>query len=216
MSNLHPILKSYIPIVHGIAETFGENCEVVLHDLQDVSNSVVAIANGQVSGRSEGSPLTDLGLRIIKDGNEGKDLLLNYDNSQKDKVIKSSSMIIRDEHGNTIGCLCINHDITHLKYIEHSLKGIIQMKSLKNNQERKHTESFPYSVSDLTSYIISEVLKDTEKPPVMMDKDEKIQVVKTLDKRGIFLIKGAVQEVAKLLHVSKYTVYNYLDEAIKN
>jgi len=37
-------------------------------------------------------------------------------------------------------------------------------------------------------------------------------VVKSLDERGIFLIKGAVENVAKFLDVSRYTIYNYLDE----
>ena len=30
--DVHPIMKRYIPIVRGIAGTFGSNCEVVLHD----------------------------------------------------------------------------------------------------------------------------------------------------------------------------------------
>ena len=46
-----------------------------------------------------------------------------------------------------------------------------------------------------------------------MTKEEKVKVVEMLDDRGIFLVKGAVDVVALALAVSKYTVYNYLEEA---
>jgi hypothetical protein len=44
-----------------------------------------------------------------------------------------------------------------------------------------------------------------------MDKADNVRVVRTLDARGIFLIKGAVEAVAYVLNVSRYTIYNYLD-----
>ena len=45
-----------------------------------------------------------------------------------------------------------------------------------------------------------------------MTKDDKVEIVRTLDQKGAFLIKGAIDYVAKVLCVSRYTVYNYLDE----
>jgi predicted transcriptional regulator YheO len=32
-NDVHPILKGLIPLVDGLADTFGKNCEVVLHDI---------------------------------------------------------------------------------------------------------------------------------------------------------------------------------------
>lgn len=37
------IIKSWIPMVEFIARTYGENCEVILHDLRDSDKSIVAI-----------------------------------------------------------------------------------------------------------------------------------------------------------------------------
>jgi predicted transcriptional regulator YheO len=45
-----------------------------------------------------------------------------------------------------------------------------------------------------------------------MARAQKVRVVHDLERRGIFLIKGAVDEVARLLGVSRYTVYNYRKE----
>ncbi|MDD2481760.1 MAG: helix-turn-helix domain-containing protein, partial [Lutispora sp.] len=39
-----------------------------------------------------------------------------------------------------------------------------------------------------------------------------MNIVETLEDKGVFLIKGAVDYVAKVLCVSRYTIYNYLDE----
>ena len=45
-----------------------------------------------------------------------------------------------------------------------------------------------------------------------MEKEEKIELVRIFEERGVFLVKGAVEYVAEVLNVSRYTVYNYLDE----
>ena len=65
--NLHPLLKAFCPVVDCIADLFGSNCEVVLHDITQPEKSIVKIRNGHVTGRKVGDPLTDLGLKMIKD-----------------------------------------------------------------------------------------------------------------------------------------------------
>ncbi len=46
-----------------------------------------------------------------------------------------------------------------------------------------------------------------------MSRSQKQQVVKDLDERGAFLIKKSVEQVAVRLGVSRFTIYNYLDQA---
>ena len=47
-------LQFCFQLARGIAQQFGSNCEVVVHELDsnDVDHSIVAIENGQVSWRS--------------------------------------------------------------------------------------------------------------------------------------------------------------------
>jgi predicted transcriptional regulator YheO len=42
-----------------------------------------------------------------------------------------------------------------------------------------------------------------------------MDIVRDLDTQGFFLIKGAIKILASKLKLSKFTIYNYLDE-IKN
>ena len=44
-------LESYKVLVDFLADYLGENTEVVLHDLSDCQSSIVAIRNGDISGR---------------------------------------------------------------------------------------------------------------------------------------------------------------------
>ena len=43
-----------------------------------------------------------------------------------------------------------------------------------------------------------------------MERDDRVRVVRAMGERGLFLIKGSVERVARVLGVSRYTVYNYL------
>jgi predicted transcriptional regulator YheO len=40
---------------------------------------------------------------------------------------------------------------------------------------------------------------------------EKQQVVRMLDERGAFLLRGAVDDMARIMGVSRITIYNYLN-----
>lgn len=42
-----------------------------------------------------------------------------------------------------------------------------------------------------------------------------MEIVRRLDERGVFLVKGSVDIVSTKLNISKYTIYNYLDQIKK-
>ncbi len=58
-------IKHLLPLVDAIAGTFGKNCEVVLHDLRKPHQSIIKIANGHITNRKVGDPLTDLVLSFV-------------------------------------------------------------------------------------------------------------------------------------------------------
>jgi len=92
---VHPILKSMIPLIEGIGATFGKNCEVVLHEINGSKKSIVSIYNGHVTGRSLGSPMLDIGIKALtKDDNVNN--ILNYKNkSSNGHILKSSTTFMQ-------------------------------------------------------------------------------------------------------------------------
>jgi len=100
-------LDSYIPLVDAIAETFGKNCEVVLHDLSRPEQSIIKIANGHLTGRDVGSSATDFVLSLLGKRNLKKDYFVGYPTKTKKGVeLKSTTVFIRDRKKRVIGALC--------------------------------------------------------------------------------------------------------------
>ena len=75
-------MQALLPIVRGLAEMFGPDCEVVLHDVRRLPHSIVAIENGGVTGRTVGDVPTDRMLRSLRNLDETQDVRL-YLTSQR-------------------------------------------------------------------------------------------------------------------------------------
>ena len=48
--------------------------------------------------------------------------------------------------------------------------------------------------------------------PAQLSREERIEIIRFMETRGIFLMKGSVEKAAEKLGVNKVTVYSYLDE----
>lgn len=204
---IHPIIKRYIPFAHGIAETFGSHCEVVLHDFSDLNNSIAAIENGHVTGRDINSSMNDNKLQQVKAGQTEKDTI-NYSGKGADgRVIKSTTMFIRDDDEKAIGCLCINFDVTELSLAKKALDELLLF------DKPAVVDKTSKKINDVLSEVVQAKIDEMGKPIAYLSKDEKVKIVHQLDGQGVFLIKGAIDYVADILCVSRYTIYNYLDEA---
>lgn len=211
MEKIHPILKSYIPVVEAIGNSFGKNCEVVLHDVRNVDKSIIAIANGHVSKRSIGSPMSEYGLKTLRQGQYDKNIV-NYKKKTADgRILKSTSMFIKDENGVLLGLLCINYDISEFMVV----KGIIQELTNVSDDaeviEDDATAAFD-NINEVLTSVVDRTIESFGKPVAFITKEEKVSIVETLNEKGVFMIKGAIDHVAKVLCVSRYTIYNYLDE----
>lgn len=77
MNAMHPLLKRYIPLADMLAATFGEDCEVVLHDLAVPEHSVVYVANGQVTGRCIGQGIEHLVQEVMQADGPEQDYAVN-------------------------------------------------------------------------------------------------------------------------------------------
>ena len=75
------ILDYYKKLVDFLGEgVLGENAEVVLRDCRKPDHDIIAIANGHVSGRTIGAPITDFTLSILANEEwKEKDYVVNYE-----------------------------------------------------------------------------------------------------------------------------------------
>lgn len=202
----HDIFENYCRIADCIAGMFGEDCEVAVHDLTNPLNSVVYVANGTVTGRKVGQSFDHLVRQVLLNKNFKNDHLCNYRFETEDgKPIISSSVLIR-ENDEVIGMLCINCDASKRNVVP-SVPGILE-DTKESEQEGKEIAGDVMAILDelIMSIIGNQEIKH-------LQRKRCVELVKFMDEKGIFLVKGAIDKVAGLMGVSKVTIYSYLDEA---
>ena len=196
-------------LADAVVKTFGRSCEVAVHDFSDLNKSLVYLA-GDVTGRKKGAPITDLVVKALhRDGKTIKDRY-NYKTTTKDgRSIKSSTIFIRDSAGDVIGGFCTNIDTTDLLNAGQVLQQLVRTRTF--NAQEPH-ETFAATIGETIEALFGQAVSAVGKQPATMSTEEKIEIVKVLENKGAFQIKGAVDQVAILVGVSKYTIYNYLQK----
>ena len=65
--------------------------------------------------------------------------------------------------------------------------------------------------------IVDDIIDKTigEQDVSVMSREQKISIIRFLNDKEIFAIKGALEKVAERMNISKVTVYSYLDEIKK-
>jgi predicted transcriptional regulator YheO len=196
--------------VDALAATFGPSCEVVLHNLANPAHSVVHIVNGHVSGRQVGDPATDLALRTLEQAG-GAPYLANYASVTTDgRELKSTSVMIRDRTGHTVGMLCINLDTSVLTAALTLLEALTRV---EHNEAHGPTETMERDINGLATRVLDEVLRGFGKPVRLMDRRDKQEAVAQLCARGLFSVKGVVPRLASRLQLAVPTIYKYADRA---
>jgi predicted transcriptional regulator YheO len=134
------VINALRPVVPMLAAMAGPHLEVVLHDVSKPENSVIAIANGHISGRSVGSsvlegPQNDRGFEAATTlkSSEGAvhSLVEDYVTvTASGRQLKSASAIFRDASGEPFATLCLNADISGFQvahgWLEQMLKPVAQ------------------------------------------------------------------------------------------
>lgn len=211
LTKINKELEKFIPIANLIANTFGKNCEVVIHDLAIPQESVVYTVNNHVTGRKVGQTFDHLIKNVLLSKNFKDDYLSNYlHEDPSGKRIKSSTALIRDNEDKVVGALCVNFDITLMDDFESWLEEFTFVEVEEVEQE---IEPFK-NVEDIVDDLIDKIIGDNN--IAEMKRMDKIQLIKFMDEKGIFLMKNSIDKVAEKLHVSKVTIYSYLDEVRKN
>ncbi len=220
MSNLQEekqILHGYIPFAKTIAKMFGNQCEVVIHDLTHPQSSVIFTMNNHVTGREVGQSFDHLVKKVLLSDDFKEDHLAGYEFKTDDgRVIRSSTTLIRDSNQQVIGAFCINFDISIIMQMKTVFDEFIP-KSVDNASAPKEIqveETAIQNVEEIADQLIEQIIHNSQFP--LLNRQEKIELIRFMDEKGIFLMKGSVEKVANQLGISKVTVYSYLDEIKKS
>ncbi len=202
------ILGTLAQIADALAGAFPRNLEVVVHDLSDPRRSIRHIA-GDVTHRKPGGPITDLVVRALRrEGREIRDRH-NYRTTTRDgRLLKSSTAFIRDRRGEVVAAFCINFDTTDYRNACQALEMFANATADFDGEEK--TETFANSITETIEALFEQTVARIGKQPASMSTQERLALLRALEENGIFQIKGAVEQVALRMGISKYTIYGYL------
>ena len=211
---LHPLLQHYVKLTEFLGYALGPDYEIALHDLTNKDRSIIAIANNHVSGREIGAPLTS---------DEYQDYRLHHHSiSVGGKALRSCSMFIK-QNGQLLGMLCINFDDSRYRAVSQQLLNLCHpdpfvdeilppLASETDSTVRASAELFRNSTEAVAADAINRELEALGVAANRLTPEERLQIIAALEKSGIFLMKGAVKEVATTLHCSQASIYRYLTQ----
>ena len=190
----------------GIAAQFGPRCEVVIHDVSTIDHSVVYIVNGHVSGRKVGDGASRVVIeQALQSDAQPRDELCYLTRTPDGKILKSSSLYIRNSRGTVSAIFSINYDVTGLMMLRREVEEALDVGGKEQEPEKI------INVNEVLDELIEQSVKLVGKPVSMMSKDDKIRAIQFLNQSGAFLVTKSGDKVAKFFGISKYTLYAYID-----
>ena len=210
---MYKSLEPYAKLVNFLSAALGDNCEIALHDLTSKDQEIVAISNNPISGREVGAKLSNLSLHYLEEKQYlNHDFVMNYKTVGNDgKLMRAATYFIKEEGREMpVGMLCINVNISDLEYLTSTIKKILGIKEEKDIEFKMDNpvEILSSPLDEMIDMYIKECLEKMGFP------SEKIKVVKYLQEKGTFKVKGAIVLVAEKLAVSEPTVYRYLKKNV--
>ncbi|MER6425850.1 helix-turn-helix transcriptional regulator [Streptomyces sp. NPDC001137] len=203
------ILAALAPVVDGIAATFGPMCEVVLHDYRQPEKSVVAVA-GEVTGRAVGGAMSEIGMKVRARGDEATDDLNYVTRTATGKLVKSSTMVLRDSTGAVFGALCVNVDISAV-HEAHALLGALA--GLGAGAAEPPVTAFGNDIESVVDAILDAHRLGQKSSWAALGRAERLDLFRRLDEHGVFAVRRAIEQVAARLGISRASAYSYLAQA---
>jgi predicted transcriptional regulator YheO len=173
---------------------------------------IIAIANGHISGRKIGSPLTDLALRFVNEKIwRSKDYVTNYVGKTKDgRPLKSSTFFIK-QNGRLLGMVCVNVDASEYVELSKRVLRLIGMEAwgAAYSDPAPQSENFYENMEEIIQSVMSEMNADQHKHGSLTQM-ERLAIVEKLMDKGVFILRGAVSSVAEKLGCSEASMYRYI------
>lgn len=194
-------------MARGIAVMFGEQCETIVHEMDGQKVKNLVIYNGHVSGRTTGSTLSIYGRDTMMDEEDPKAKLdLDYVNqmviTSSGKTMKSSTFHFWGEDYHF--ALGINYDISVMSQMSRIMDGLLRTDAT--------LQTSLFGTGNSMEEVFESCSEMVKRPFSQMQKADRLTLVSILKEKGFFQMQRSVPYAAERLGVTKYTIYNYLNE----
>jgi len=194
----------FAPIAEAVATLLKPHAEVVIHDLR--TQAIAYIANNLSRREVGGSSLAEL-----KDiGSLGADVIGPYRKTNFDgRQLKSITSVLRNTAGEPFGLLCINFDIAPIE----AARDALNLLAALQGAGAQPSALFRADWQETVNAAIADFLGERGLAASALAREDHAALVEMLEQEGYFSIRNLVPYLARLLGISRATVYKHLREA---
>ena len=206
-----------------LREAIGSDAEILLCDTERILYAVNPITDRV----KPGNPLGDMERSFMEEETyRVQDSVTNYRALLPSRErLRASTLFLKNEDGSLAGFLTINVRVESLLQVRDMLDALINGEDTGDGDGasaggRGQAESQPellnryegvtVMVEDIVQAVTDEYLAKFGVPAERLTSTERQKIVHELDRRGVFLVKGSIADVAKRLGCSEVTIYRYL------
>src|SRR5262249_60804965 len=107
------------------------------------------------------------------------------------RVINSSTIVLRDANRRAFGALCINLDVAELRHAARILDALI------GHDVKCEPTTFADDIRDVIDASLRDELDG--RSVTILSRNDRLEIVRALDARGVCNVKRAVRQVAAVL-----------------
>lgn len=206
-------LTYFESLVRFMAEMHGPDCEIILYNVE--TRKVHCVEHPFDEEMKPGSEMRSLEKSFLERKDyEREDYIVNYRALSRTKEkLKSATLFLKNQAGELLAILTINQKVERLIELRNIIDTMISGARPPKQElpSKNFYESFDISVPEIVTKTIHEEVSALRVEPTRLDAKEKMQLVHVLDDKGIFLVKGAVAELASILGTTETTIYRYIN-----
>lgn len=194
------IASTAVPFAEAVSALFGPNVEIVMHDLR--TESVAHICN-PFSKREVGDPsyLNEIDFRP-DDRVIGPFERINWDG----RVIRSISSVLRTPEGAAYALACVNFDLSDVRAAQNALVSLIGAPVAAAEPEALFKNDWH---EKMNRYIV-EWCGERGLAVESLSRENRRELLESIDRTDGFREKHAASYIARVLGVSRATIYNDL------
>ena len=198
-----------------LREVIGSDAEILLCDTE----RILYAENPTTDRVKPGNRLGDMERSFLEEGTyKTRDCVANYRALLPSRErLRASTMFLKNDDGSLAGFLTINVRVEELLRMRDMLDSLINSPGgasarVPDAQPEllNRYEGVTVMVEDIIQAVTDEYLASFGVPAERLTSAERQKIVQELDRRGVFLVKGSIAEVAKRLGCSEVTIYRYL------
>ncbi|MCQ4863987.1 helix-turn-helix domain-containing protein [Pseudoflavonifractor phocaeensis] len=209
-----------------LSQALGPEAEILLCDTERI-----LYAEHPITDRVKpGNRLGDMERSFLEEGTyKTRDSVVNYRALLPSRErLRASTLFLKNQDGSLAGFLTVNIRVESMLQArdmidtlingEHPHAGGFAPKHTKYAAEAPQPELLSryegvnVAIEDIIQSVTEDYLAHFGVPAGRLTTSERQQIVQELDRRGVFLVKGSIGEVAQRLGCSEVTIYRYLQQ----